>query len=489
MARLAISALGSASKMEMGMQNGSEQFAKLSEYILAYRQSLDQRPHRPLANYDEMLDRLREPVPEQGMDTDLMLDQLIEKCDDGLMSICGPRFFGWVMGASDMRGVMADLLVSAWGQNAGFHATPAMSALEEIVERWLLDLLDLPQEASIGFVTGATVANATCLAAARSSVLRAYGYDPDADGLFNAPEVIVFLGDEAHSSVFSALQLIGFGYNRVVKIATDAQGRMLPDDLAVKLAASSGPKIVIAQAGQINTGTFDPFEAIVPIAKAHGAWVHVDGAFGLWARASSRLRHLTSAIEHCDSWATDGHKWLQVPYDCGFAIVRDREAHARSMTNWASYLPTIAPGDRVPSALVPELSRRARGTPVWAIIKSLGRDGIVDLIESHCAFARRLADGIAKIPGARVLNDVVLNQVIVAFGNGDLQQRNAATKAVIEALQQDGTCFAGGALWRERWVMRLSVSSGETRERDIDLTIETIASVWSGVASRMAASA
>jgi glutamate/tyrosine decarboxylase-like PLP-dependent enzyme len=473
--------------VEIVMQDAAEHFTKLTEYILAYRQSLDRRSHKPAASYGEMLERLREPVPDQGSDTGAMLDQLIDKCDDGLMSICGPRFFGWVMGASDLRGVMADLLVSAWGQNTGYHLpTPAMAALEEVVEHWLLDLLDLPREASIGFVTGATVANATCLAAARTSVLRAHGHDPDADGLFGAPEVRVLVGEDAHSSVFSALQLIGFGYNRVIRIQTDDQGRMLPEDLAVKLDGSVGPKIIIAQAGQINTGSFDPFQAIVPLARAHGAWLHVDGAFGLWARASEQLRDRTAGIEQCDSWATDGHKWLQVPYDCGFAIVRDREAHARSMTNWASYLPAIAPGDRVPSSLVPELSRRARATPVWAIIKCLGRDGIVDLIERHCAYARRFADRVAGVPGIRVLNDVVLNQVIVAFGTGDLQQRNAITKAVVEALQQDGTCFVSGASWRGQWVMRLSVSSGETREHDIDLTAETVTAVWRQVATQIA---
>lgn len=346
------------------------------EHAVDYRASLNEHAGRPDHSYAEMRDRLLEPLPEQGMAPPEVLEELVRRSAGGLMPITGPRFFGWVMGASHPAGVAADWLVSAWGQNAGYHTpTPAAAAMEEVAEHWLLDILDLPRHSSIGFTTGATVAGAVGLAAARTRVLLDAGWDPDADGLFGAPPVHVLIGDDAHSSMFSALQLIGFGYRRLIRVATDSQGRMSVAALDAALRGLSGPKIVVAQAGQINTGAYDRFADIIPIAHAAGAWVHVDGAFGLWARATPSLKHLTDGIEAADSWVTDGHKWLQVPYDSGFAIVRDREAHQRAMTQWASYLPSISPTDRVPSAFVPELSRRARGTPVWAMLKTLGRQG------------------------------------------------------------------------------------------------------------------
>ena len=291
------------------------------------------------------------------MDAEAVLEELVAVAEPGLMPMVGPRFFAWVIGASHPAGVAADWLVSAWGQNAGYHSTaPAAAAIEETAERWLLDILDLPRESGIGFSTGATVANGTCLAAARTGTLLKAGWDPDADGLFGAPPVHVLIGADAHSSLFSSLQLIGFGRKRVITIATDDQGRMLPCRARAAITGLTGPKVVIAQAGQINTGAYDPFSDIVAIGKAHGAWVHVDGAFGLWARAVPELRHLTEGIEGCDCWVTDGHKWLQVPYDSGFAIVSDRDPLLGAMSQWSSYLPSIAQGDRVPSNYVPELS-------------------------------------------------------------------------------------------------------------------------------------
>ncbi|HET8726334.1 MAG TPA: aminotransferase class V-fold PLP-dependent enzyme, partial [Alphaproteobacteria bacterium] len=320
-----------------------------------YRDRLAEARAVPDRSYHEMRAALRAPLPETGEPPAEVIAELIQTAEPGLMPMAGPRFFGFVIGASHPAGVAADWLVSAWGQNAGYQSpTPAAAAIEEIAEGWLLDILDLPRESRIGFTTGATVANAVGLAAARTRLLLDAGWDPDERGLFGAPEVKVLIGADAHSSVFSALQLIGFGYGRVVRIATDDQGRMLPEALAAEIAGHNGPKLVIAQAGQINTGAFDPFGEIVRIARAAGAWVHVDGAFGLWARATPSLRHLTDGIEGADSWVTDGHKWLQVPYDCGFAVVRDREAHQRAMTQWSSYLPSIAAHDRVPSAYVPE---------------------------------------------------------------------------------------------------------------------------------------
>ena len=430
-------------------------------------------------DYHAMRDRVTQPTPETGADPAQVIDELVRLVEGGLQTTIGPRFFGWVMGASEPAGVAADWLVSAWGQNAGYQSTaPAMAAIEEMAERWLLDILDLPRESAIGFGTGATLANGTCLAAARSGVLLKAGWDPDADGLFGAPPVHVLIGADAHASVFAALQLIGFGRRRVISVATDERGRMLPSALEAAIKPLSGPRVVIAQAGQINTGDFDPFTDIAAIAKAHQAWLHVDGAFGLWARATPSHKHLTAGIEAADSWATDGHKWLQTPYDSGFAIVRDKDALLHAMTNWASYLPTIQQGDRVPSNYVPELSRRARGVPAWAMLKTLGREGVAALVEQHCALARRFAEKLAGEPGIRVLNDVVLNQVIVNFGSGDTNSRKASTEAVIARVQAGGVCYVGGAQWRDDWVMRISVSSAPTTAADIDLSAEAIINAW-----------
>lgn len=446
---------------------------------LDYRRHVGTGPARPARSYHEIRDTLTAPMPERGEPPEAVLRELLTTTEGGIMPIVGPRFFGWVMGGSHPAGVAADWLVSAWGQNAGYHTpTPAVSAIEDQAERWLVELLDLPQGSSVGFTTGATVANGTCLAAARTRVLLDAGWDADADGLFGAPPVNVYIGADAHSSLFSSLQLIGFGYNRVIRIATDAQGRMLPAELAQAMEAREGPAIVIAQAGQINTGCFDPFAEIAAIGRRHGAWLHVDGAFGLWARVSPHERPLTEGIERFDSWCTDGHKWLQVPYDCGFAIVRDREVAQRSMTQWSSYLPTIGQGDRVPSAFVPELSRRARGVPVWTVLKALGREGVSALVAHHCALARRFAERLAAEPGIRVLNDVVLNQVAVNFGTGDAAQRRRATEAVIEKVQKGGVCFAGGAQWRDDWIMRLSVSSMATTDADIEASADAIIAAW-----------
>ena len=449
---------------------------------LEYRRSVADGRARPDRSYHEILATLDGPMPQTGIAPEAALSDLMSTSAGGLMPITGPRFFGWVMGGSHPAGVAADWLVSAWGQNAGYHTpTPAVSAIEDQAERWLVELLDLPLGSSVGFATGATVANGTCLAAARTKVLRDAGWDADADGLFGAPPVDIFIGADAHSSLFSSLQLIGFGYNRVITIATDDQGRMIPAALETAMAGRENPAIVIAQAGQINTGAFDPFGDIAAIAKPHGAWLHVDGAFGLWARVSETERHLTDGIELFDSWCTDGHKWLQVPYDCGFAIVRDRQVAQRSMTQWSSYLPMIQQGDRVPSAFVPELSRRARGVPVWTVLKVLGQEGVSELVARHCALARRFADRLSAEPGIRVLNDVVLNQVAVNFGTGDSAERKAQTEAVIAKVQADGVCFAGGAQWRDDWIMRLSVTSMATTEADIDRSAEAIIAAWQAV--------
>jgi glutamate/tyrosine decarboxylase-like PLP-dependent enzyme len=389
-----------------------------------------------------------------------------------------------VIGGCHPAALAADWLVSAWHQNTAFNSpTPAASAIEAVAEGWLLDLLDLPRQSRIGFVTGATVANAVGLAAARTRVLLDAGWDPDADGLFGAPPVSVLLGADAHSSIFSSLQIMGFGSRRVVTIETDAAGAILPAALERALAGMAGPKVLIAQAGQINTGAFDPFAEIVPIAKAAGAWVHVDGAFGLWARTAPDYRHLTEGIEGADSWVTDGHKWLQTSYDIGFAIVRDAAALARAMTQWSTYLPTINQGDRVPSAYVPELSRRARGIPVWAVLRTLGRAGVAELVERLCAHAQRFAERLGGEPGIRIVAPPVINQVIVSFGDGSSAARRKATEAVIARVQRDGILFAGGAEWRGDWVMRLSITGGGTSAADVDRSADAIIAAWRAVQS------
>jgi glutamate/tyrosine decarboxylase-like PLP-dependent enzyme len=463
--------------------NVASLFEKAAAYAIAFRNSIRERPQRPEQAYPEALQTFEDPTPESSTPADLVLDDLATRAAPGLHTHIGPRFFGWVAGASHPMGVAADWLTSTWGQNAGNHAAaPAASAAETIAARWLLDLLHLPQQASVGFVTGATVANFVCLAAARGEVLRRIGWDVEAKGLFGAPPIHVVIGGEAHATVFSALQFLGMGYERVTRVKTDQGGRMVPSAFCEAIAASSDPVIAIMQAGQINTGACDPFADLIPAARAHGAWVHVDGAFGLWARACPDRAYLTASVDDADSWATDGHKWLQTPYDCGYAIVRDAEAHRRAMTIAASYLPPVTEGERDPTHFVPELSRRARGFATWAMIKHLGREGIAAMVERHCRLARRIANGLADEPGLHVLNEVTLNQVIVRFGADEPPEvGDHLTRETIQFIQADGTCFMGGACWRDRWVMRVSVTSGLTTEEDADRTIEAVCRAWNAV--------
>ncbi|QRM56930.1 aminotransferase class V-fold PLP-dependent enzyme [Sinorhizobium sp. BG8] len=431
-----------------------------------YRNSVPDRPHRPVRGYAESLAAFSEPLPVEACEPEAVIADLVSRAEAGLHLMVGPRFFGWVIGGSHPAGVAADMLTSAWGQNAGNHvAAPSASAVETVAARWLLELLDLPRESSVGFVTGATIANFTCLAAARGAVLRRVGWDPDANGLFGAPPVSVLIGDDAHTTVFSALQYLGLGHDRVVRLPTDREGRIRPDAFAALMAAIEGPCIVILQAGQINSGAFDDFSTLVPIARERGAWIHVDGAFGLWAQVTPALRHLSRGVDLADSWATDGHKWLQTPYDCGYAIVRDEAAHRRAMTIAASYLPTASMGERDPSHYVPELSRRARGFATWAMIKHLGREGIARMVERNCRAAAALAEALGQHPDIAVINSVDLNQMIIRFGASlEPERGDRLTRAVIAAIQEEGEIFTGGAEWRGLQVMRLSISNYQTDE-------------------------
>lgn len=417
------------------------------------------------------------PTPEQGRDAEAVLEELNTAAAPGLRSMTGPRFFGWVIGASHPMGVAADILTSAWGQNAANHViSPAAAAAETISARWLLDILDLPREASVGFVTGATAANFVGLAAARGAVLKRAGWDVNAKGLFGAPPIHVLIGDDAHTTVFSALQFLGLGHDRVIRVETDDRGRMRAEAFARAAQGLIGPAIAVVQAGQLNTGAFDPLAEILPIARGIGAWVHVDGAFGLWARANPGTKSLTFAYDLADSWACDGHKWLQTPYDCGYAIVRDAEAHRDAMTIAASYLPPVGEGERDPSHFVPELSRRARGFSTYAMLRHLGRAGISAMVGRHVAQTQEMARALASEPGIAILNDVVLNQIIVRFGDGENADR--LTVETIAAIQADGVLFAGGARWRGRWVLRLSVISAPTTDLDVSRSVEAIRAAW-----------
>ena len=455
---------------------------RAAEAAIDYRRCIATAKTTPAATYAEVLPAFDAPVPEQGGEADAIIADLIEHATPGIRASTGPRFYGWVIGSSHPTGVAADWLTAAWGQNAGnILAAPAASAVEAVAARWLLDLLGLPAEASVGFVTGATVANFVCLAAARSEVLRRVGWDVEGDGMFGAPPITVLIGVDAHATVFSGLKYLGLGARRVTSVATDDAGRMLPGAFEAALKAASGPVIANAQAGQINTGASDPFATIAPLAREAGAWLHVDGAFGLWAQASPRYAHLTKSVELADSWATDGHKWLQTPYDSGFAIVRDAEAHRRAMAISASYLPPAEGAERDPSAYVPELSRRARGFSAWAMIRQLGRSGIAEIVERCCRVAARIAERAAAEPGIALVLVPELNQLMLRFGDSD-----DATRATVQRVQDDAIAWIGGAEWHGQWVMRVSVSSSATTEADADLTAEAIVSAWRAVRENIA---
>ena len=385
------------------------------------------------------------------------------------------------MGGSHPVGVAADWLTSAWGQNAGIYQTaPAAAIAEEIAGKWLIDLLQLPTESSIGFTTGATMASFICLATARQDVLTRHGWDLDADGMFGAPEVSVYLGEEAHSSIFASLRFLGFGQRRLKQIKADSDGRMSPDALQAAVRNDDGPKIIISQAGHINSGAFDDFEAISTIAETSDAWLHVDGAFGLWARSAQSKHHLCKGADRADSWAVDGHKWLQVPYDSGYAIIKDADAHRRAMAITASYLNQDSEDGLSPSHYVPELSRRARGFATWAVLQALGRDGVTALVEDNCRNAQHLASILGKIPGVHLMNAVDLNQLAIAFATDDASERagDKMTMSVIQSLQEDGRWFIKEAVWKGRTIMRLSLSSSANEVAQVDSLAEAIKAAW-----------
>ena len=434
---------------------------------------LDRIPSRHVggrASRASLVAALGGPLPQEGADAAAVIQQMAVGADAGLVATPGPRYFGFVTGGALPVTVAADWLTSAWDQNGALYVmSPAVAVMEDVVAGWLLQLLNLPPASSVGFVSGAHMANFTCLAAARHEVLHRAGWNVEEDGLQNAPKMNIVVGEEVHISVIGALRLLGFGASEPVRVAVDGQGRMRADALEEALGQLQGPTIVCLQAGNVNTGGSDPFVPIIAAAHARGAWVHVDGAFGLWAAAVPELRQQVEGIEQADSWTTDAHKWLNVPYDSGLAVVAHPAPHRAAMSLHASYLVRGDDEERVGMDWVPESSRRGRVVPLYALCRALGRDGIRKMVLRNCELAQRMAAALAREAGIHVLNDVALNQVLARFGDSD-----QTTQGVIRRVQTDGTCWVGGARWQGRDVMRISVSNWSTTEADIDQSVEAI---------------
>jgi glutamate/tyrosine decarboxylase-like PLP-dependent enzyme len=461
-----------------------ELLSQTIEHIANYRAALDDARVGPITPFAEVVAGFDHPLGDDGIDPAQVVEELVAAAEPGLTASAGPRYFGFVTGGSFDAALCADLLVTGWDQLA-FNAAsaPACIAAEVVAARWLKELLTLPADASVGFVPGGQGANTVSLAAARHHVLAQAGWD-DADGLFGAPPIRVFAGAERHATIDRSLRILGIGQNAIQEIAVDGQGAM--DSAALEAAFAEDPEprptIVCAQAGNVATGAFDDLAAVCTTAHKYGAWVHVDGAFGLWAAASPQTRTLVRGIELADSWGCDGHKWLNVPYDSGFAICAHPTAHANAMRYTASYLtgqdapPVLAGAD-----LTMESSRRARGMAVWAAIRSLGRNGVAALVDQCCAHARRFAQQLGNADGVEIANDVVLNQVLVRFG-GPGVDGDAHTDEVVEAVQADGTCWTGAATWRGRRYMRISVSNWSTTDADVDRSVAAMLKIHSTVA-------
>jgi glutamate/tyrosine decarboxylase-like PLP-dependent enzyme len=445
------------------------------ELASVFLEQLPERPVMPRVGLEDLRATLDGPLPQTGEDPVAVIEALARNAEPGMVASAGPRYFGFVVGGSLPAALAADWLTSAWDENAGLYAlSPAAAMVEEVAEHWLVELFSLPPGTSAGFTTGATMANFTNIAAARHRLLADLGWEVEERGLYGSPEISVVVGAEAHVTIFAALQMLGLGRERVIRIQADGQGRMRPDALRDALNDVHGPTIVCAQAGNVNTGAFDPLTEIAPVVHEHGGWLHVDGAFGLWAAVSPRLRHLVDGLATADSWTTDAHKWLNVPYDSGVALVRDRSAHHGAMRLGAAYYVETAGAERDPYNWVPESSRRARGFPVYAALRVLGQAGLVAMIERGCDLARRMADALGSNPGVAILNDVVLNQVLVRFTPPDGGDADAFTRAVIARVQSDSTCWLGGTTWHGMAAMRVSVSNWSTTEADIDRSAEAI---------------
>ena len=427
-----------------------------------YLSEKDYQPVYPDASSIEALQYLNSPLQEEPIDASEILSLLDDYGSPATVQSSGGRYFGFVIGSTLPAAMSAKLLATVWDQNAALSImSPVASLLEEISSNWLVSLLGLPVNTVTSFVTGATMANFTSLAAARHALLKKQGWDVESKGLFYAPEITVIAGDELHVSLLKALSMLGFGRDRIIRVPVDEQGRII----AEKIPAINGPTIVCAQSGNVNSGAFDPLEEIYDRVKNENTWIHVDGAFGLWAAASPEKKYLIKGIELADSCATDAHKWLNTPYDCGLAFVKDKQSLFEAMSATASYLPEISM--REPFQYVPEMSRQARGIAVWAALKSLGKKGLADLIEKNCRQAKRFAEGLQNA-GFSILNDVVLNQVLVSFGDA------TATINTIKKIQEDGTCWCGGTVWQGKTAMRISVSSWATTDDDVEKSLKAM---------------
>jgi glutamate/tyrosine decarboxylase-like PLP-dependent enzyme len=457
------------------MSDARDLLRRTAEIAADYLESLGERPVFPQVTPEELRAALGGPLPEEPVDPEQVLEDLAAGAEPGVVAMGSGRYFGFVIGGALPAALAADWLTSAWDQNAGLYVGgPSASVVEQVTREWLVELLGLPAEASIGFVTGTQMAHVTGLAAARFHVLDAAGWDVGADGLTGAPPVRVLVGEKRHVTVDRALRLLGLGAPTLV--AADDQGRLLVDPL--REALGEGPTIVCAQAGEVNTGAFDPLPEIADACDEAGAWLHVDGAFGLWAAVAPSRRHLVEGIERADSWTTDAHKWLNVPYDSGIVLCAHPESHRAAMTITASYLIQDEGARRVRDQVdwVPEFSRRARGFPVYAALRSLGRSGIAELVERCCAGATRFAAAIAKLPDVELLNQVVLNQVLFRF------ESDERTDEVLRRVQEDGAVWMSGTTWNGRKAIRVSVSNWQTGDEEIGLAVRAFESALQAVA-------
>jgi glutamate/tyrosine decarboxylase-like PLP-dependent enzyme len=448
---------------------GRRALERAAELGIEYIESIAERPVAPASSIEELREALDLPLPDGPTDAATVVEELARDVEPGLTQVSSGRYFGFVIGGSVPAATGADWLTTAWDQNAGLALlAPSAAVVEEVAGRWLKELLGLPAHASFAFVTGCQMAHATALVAARHHVLEQAGHDVEQDGLAGAPPITLLAGAKRHGTLDRALRFVGLGTGCVRPVAVDDQGRIKVDELRDELSLAAGPTIVCSQLGEVNTGACDDIAAIADLAQEHGAWHHVDGAFGLWAAASPALRQLTAGVERADSWATDAHKWLNVPYDNGIAFCAHPEAHQAAMGIRSVYL-VYADEARDPLDWNPEHSRRARGFTVYAALRSLGRSGVADLVERLCARARDIAAGLGELPGCELLNDVVLNQVLVRFEDDE------ATDAVIASIQARGEAWVGGTTWDGRRAIRVSVSNWQTSEEDVARTVAAFA--------------
>ncbi len=440
-----------------------------------YLNGLTRRQTTVRLSRDELWERLYFPLPEEPTDDGTVLEHLVQAVDPGLMASAGPRYFGFVTGGAQPIGIAADWMATAWDQNVGLYAqSPAMAVMEDVVAQWVRELLGLPQNASIGFTTGCHMANMVALAAPPNALFKQIGWNFEQYGWQAAARICVYVPEDVHVSIIGALRILGMGDERVMRIPCDYQGRMDVDALIARMKENIGPALIVAQAGNVNTGCVDDLERIAMHALNTKSWLHVDGAFGLWAMTSSTRSRAVRGVPLASSWATDAHKWLNVPYDCGIVAIGDSAAHRAAMSLNAAYLERSAREERNGMDWVPESSRRARVVSLYATIHALGREGVAKIVDRCCDLALEMADYFREAPGAEVLNHIVLNQILVAFEPPDGRDADEWNREIVRRVQQDGTCWVGGTVWKGRYALRISICNWQTTERDIDLSARAI---------------